>query len=798
LLAYAALELIPLAIAPLWLVIAGVVLAYLGLAVVRARPDWVVDHPIVVLGLFAAISVAAAAALIDPETWQPRVRLDASEEPLMLRGDPAREIYAEATRAFGNDDIYVIAMLADDVFTEDNLAALRRISHAVLKLPGVRRAESLVDVPMYRWDAEKDWLDVASFIDELPTDPNEIADLRRRALADPIYPKLVVSRDGSAAAINLSFHEISDRDFVDQGLDDRIRAIALAENAPGREFRFAGRPHVKSRTAVIMNEDLTRLIPLAVAVAALVVFLTTGSARGVLLPLFGCLMSVLWTFGLLALTGTPVNLLTLVLAPILISLGGLYGVHIVARWEEEREHVDNARDAALATLKDVFLPEFLSGVTTTVGFAALIPGGIPGIEELGLFAFFGCSMLTLISLAGIPASLALLPHRTGRRATTAAGAAFGRRLDDALVRLAGICSAHATPVLWLWALLTVIALAAIPRIVVDTDYLTFFSERSEVRRDFAAVNARLIGPVPLYVELIAKEEGTFREPERLRQIERLQHELEALPGVSATVSMVDPLKVLNRALEHGDPAEERIPDSREEISDLVFMVPKAEMRRFANSNHSAANVIVRTGELGSRAVRTLVARIEEVVARLGLEPDLRVEVTGNAVVLNRSADALAGNQVSSIALASATVFLLVYFVFRSTRVSMLVMIPNVTPVILFFGMLGLGIAPLSLPTSMIGCVVLGVAVDDTVHMLVTYRRMRSSGAQPEEAMLLSVRRVGRPMVISSLMLIAGFLTITVSSFATLVEFGWLSALTMVICLAADLIMLPALLVRARA
>jgi predicted RND superfamily exporter protein len=202
-------------------------------------------------------------------------------------------------------------------------------------------------------------------------------------------------------------------------------------------------------------------------------------------------------------------------------------------------------------------------------------------------------------------------------------------------------------------------------------------------------------------------------------------------------------------------------------------------------------VTVRTAELGSRAIRGLVERIEAEVARLGLEPGLDVEVTGNAVVLNRSADALAGNQISSIVLASATIFGLVYAVFRSFRFAVLVMIPNVTPVILFFGLLGAGIAPLSLPTSMIGCSVLGVAVDDTIHSLVSYRRLRDSGATPEHAVLVTMREVGRPMVISSLMLIAGFLTITVSGFATIREFGWLSALTMVICLAADLVMLPA-------
>lgn len=793
------MDLPPAPLSPPWLVALLVVGAYLALAVVWRRPTWVVDHPWVVLGSLGAVSLLAAFLLVDLSTLDVRVHLDASEEPLMIRGDPARDVYDLATRAFGNDDIYVIAMVTDDVFTHDNLEVLRRISYAVSKLPGVRRAESLVDILSYRWDAKEEWVDVDQFIDAIPSDPAALAELRQRALADPIYPKLVVSRDGKTAAINLAFRDIGDREFVAQRLDDRIRAIALAEAGPGRTFHFAGRPHVKSRTALIMTEDLSRLIPLSVVVAAFVVFLMTGSMRGVLLPLLTCLTSVLWTFGLLAWTGTSINLITLVLAPVLISLGGLYGVHIVERWELERERVTNARDAALATLNHVFLPEFLSGVTTTVGFAALVPGGIPGVEQLGMYAFFGASMLTIISLAGIPAVLALLPlPKAPRHRGSRTGEAFGRRLDDALVGLARACEVHATPAIAVWALATAIAFASLPFIVVDTDYLTFFDESSDVRQDFATVNQRLIGPVPLYVELRGAEEGTFREPGNLRKLEALQQALDGVAGVSATLSMVDVLKQLNRALERGDPAQERIPDSREEVADLVFMAPRHEFRRFADSNHSAANLIVRTAELGSHAIRALVERIEGEVAKLGLEPALDVEVTGNAVVLNRSADALAGNQVSSIVFASLTIFALVYAVFRSARFAVLVMVPNVTPVILFFGLLGLGVAPLSLPTSMIGCTVLGIAVDDTIHTLVSYRRLRGRGATPEQAVLVTTREVGRPMVISSLMLMAGFLTITISGFATIREFGWLSALTIVICLAADLIMLPAVLVRAKA
>ena len=134
---------------------------------------------------------------------------------------------------------------------------------------------------------------------------------------------------------------------------------------------------------------------------------------------------------------------------------------------------------------------------------------------------------------------------------------------------------------------------------------------------------------------------------------------------------------------------------------------------------------------------------------------------------------------------------------RSLPLGALAMIPNLVPVPFFFGLLGLGVAPLSLPTSPIGAVALGIAIDDTVHLLVRYREERAAGHGPESAVRQCLRSVGRPVAITSLMLAAGFLTISFSEFATLREFGVLTATTMGLCLATDLVLLPALLLRAR-
>ena len=347
-----------------------------------------------------------------------------------------------------------------------------------------------------------------------------------------------------------------------------------------------------------------------------------------------------------------------------------------------------------------------------------------------------------------------------------------------------------------FGLLLALAVAAIPRIVVDTDYLSFFDEDAPVRLDFERVNALLAGAVPLFVVLEGGSPGHLRDPEVLRGIESLQQEIDALPGVSHTLSFLDTMRVLRRAVSGGDPAEERLPDTRAGATELFFLMPKADLQRFATVDQSNANLIVRTGEVGSAALRRLSARIEAVLAR-ATPTGTTAHLTGNVILLTRAADGVASAQPRTVGLAAAAIFLLLAAGLRSVHIGLVAMVPNVVPVLIFFGLLGASLAPLSLPTSLIGSVALGVAIDATAHYLVRYRQERDSGCSPEEAVARCNLRVGRPIAVASLMLIVGFSSVMASEFATLREFGQLSAITMAVCALTDLLLLPAILVRAR-
>lgn len=769
----------------------------LALAGAAWRPSAVVRRPRAVLAAVAAATLVAGWPLVTLRPPGLALRIDPSTEPLLPAGDPATEVYREAVREFGDDEVYVIALETGDLFRSEQLARLRRVNDAIARLPEVRAVQSLADVVDFRWVPDEGWLDVGRFVEEIPSAPAALEALRREALGHPLYRRSLVSDDGRTGALNVSFEKMTDREFIDSGLDARIAAILAAESAPGARFQVAGRAHVKEAVYRWMLRDLRVLVPASFALLAALLFLVFGTRRGIVLPVAVTAVATVWTFGAIAFLGRPLSIMTILLAPTLITLGSVHGIHALGRYEEEAARASSSADAALRCLEHLRVPVLVSGFTTIAGWLALTVTDIPAVLETGAFASLGVASIVLLTLTAFHAALALLPLRAAGAGGHAPADWLAGRIDGLLSRAGEASGRRPTAVLAAFGLGCAAAAALLPRIVIDTDYLSFFDEDAAVRRDFEAVNRLLAGAVPLYVSLRGDRPGAFRDPENLRAVERIQAGAEAVPGVSRTHSMADIVRVLNRALSEGDPAAERIPDSGPAVTELVFMAPKEHLERYASADHARANVVVRTGAVGTAEVRAVVEGVESALRAAALPASVGAAVTGNALLLARSADGIADGQPRSVAIATLACLAVAALGLRSLRLGLVAMTPNVVPVLFFFGLLGAGAAPLSLPTSLIGCVALGITVDDTIHFLARYRAERARGLGPAEATEVCERRVGRANLVTCVALISGFLVVALSSFATLRQFGLLSAATMAMCLACDVALLPALLRRFR-
>jgi len=749
-------------------------------------------HPRLTLAGIAGLCALAAAALFGASGI--RIALDPSSEPLIRADDPGRALYRQAVLDFGDDEIYVIAMETRDVFRSDHLEALRRLTRELAALPGVRRVESLVSVNTVRNDPATGLLEVGPLVREIPREPDELARLRARALADPLLVRSLISPDGRTAAMNLRFEPRTHQEQIAAGTDGAIRQLVAAEATAERRFYVAGRPYMKATAHAMMVSDLLRLMPLALLVMAAVLALVSGTLIGVLIPIGTVAVATLWTFGLMAACGLSLNLLTVVLGPVLIAVGGVYGVHVLAHYEAAAASADTRAEAARLLADSTRRPVWIAGSSTVAGFGSLLLTDAPAARELGLFAAIGVASVTLLSRCAIPAAVALLPLRP--RTESGRAARIGQRLDGQLRRLSDLACQRRKAVIGVWLLLSGLAALLLPRIEVDTDYLSFFAPSSRLRQDFAAINERLSGAIPIYVVLSSSAPGGFNRPEDLEVVEALERRFGSLSGVTHATSVAALVRAANQAIHEDDPHYARLPAAENGIAELLLVIPKAMRRPLVNVDQSRTNVPVRSGKQGSAAVRELVAEIEAAIGEL-VPAGLEAHITGDTVLLNRSADRLARSQLTTVGTTTLVVFAIVATLFRSLPLALVALLPNLLPVLLFYGLLGAGIAPLSLPTSLIGSIVLGIAVDDTAHFLTRYRRSRDAGASPEEAVRECGRRVGRPIVITSVMLFLGFLVVTLSGFTTLQEFGWLVGLTLAICLATDLLLLPAVLVSAR-
>ena len=264
-------------------------------------------------------------------------------------------------------------------------------------------------------------------------------------------------------------------------------------------------------------------------------------------------------------------------------------------------------------------------------------------------------------------------------------------------------------------MLGLIAVLGIPRIVINSTMISNFGRDTEIRQAVENVNRHPGGLGELQVVLETDYPDAFKEPDNLAMIEELQGWLAGLPDVSGSTSLVDYLKLIYRGFNQDDPAFHRIPESKRLVTQLLFFGSGDDVAGFVNSQYQIANVRVRTTALDSADLSALVHRIEARLAELPAR--IHGRVTGNLVLLAKTNDEIAYGQAVSVGSAFLSIFGIMALQFMSFRVGFISMIPNVLPVLFYFGILGWSGITLNVTTGLVASIVLGIAVDDTIHFL---------------------------------------------------------------------------------
>jgi predicted RND superfamily exporter protein len=742
-----------------------------------------------VLALIGLVTLLAVARVVDVRSGELRVAFDPSTNALLPEGDEERAFYDHVRRVFGSDETILVALVDDDVFTSENLRRVARMADRITAIEGVHHVVSLGNALDIR--GEDGDLIIEPFVERVPDDPAELARIRRRALENPIYAGNIVSRDGTAAAILVYLMDISESEFLARGIDRRISEIAEEERG-GASVWISGPAYVKAAMSRALVEDLMRTVPLAGLALLLVALLSFRHPAGALVPLATVGIAVLWTLGLFAAAGRSLNVITVVLPPLVLVVGFAYSVHVVSETYEllRRGHAADRRSVVREALRRVALPVVLTGVTTAVGFLSLALSPLPAIREFGITAAGGVAATLLVTLSFTPALLALLPPP--RRLGEARGADGFERLAR---RVAGFDVRRRRAILLGCLAVAALSGVGVTQIRISTDVVRLFDPESRVRQHFEAINQHLEGSDALYVVLAADYRDAFKEPVNLGVIESLQRWLEEQPEIGGTTSLVEYLKLINRGFHDDDPVELRIPRSRELVSQLMLFGANDEIESYVDSRYQMASILVRSQAIDSGEATALVKRIEARLAEL--PKHLTARVTGNSVLINKTSDDIALGQSASLGLALLVIYGILCLLFTSFRVGLLALIPNVIPVLVYFGTLGLTGITLNTTTGLVACLVLGIAVDDTIHFFARFNSAAKRMADETRGVSEALRTVGRPVTYTTAALCLGFLAMATSQLQNQREFGALAAFTLAVAWLVDVVFTPALAAKMR-
>jgi hydrophobe/amphiphile efflux-3 (HAE3) family protein len=743
-----------------------------------------------VLAIVAAITLLAVARIVDLRTGELHITFDPSTNALLPRDDEGRRFYDRTRLVFGSDETILVALVDDDVFTATNLRRLQRMSERFSAIEGVHHVVSLTNALNIR--AEGDELIIEPFAEEIPDDVAGIAAIRRHALESPIYAGNLVSRDGGVAAVMIYLMDISENEFLKRGIDREIRRIAEHERGDATIW-ITGSAYVKAEMSRVLLEDLQKTVPLAACMLMLVSFLAFRHLANALVPLVGVGISVVWLLALFVATGNSLNVITVVLPPLILVVGFAYSVHVVAEYQDliRRDHHGASGQGRVAeAMGSVALPLAITGLTTAAGFLSLATSRLSAIREFGIYATAGVAITMVVAMTFTPAALQLLPEPRSVRMRSESTA-----FDRMTLRIADFDVRRRTQILFCAFLVTIVSMVGISQIQISTDVIGLFAPETEIRQHFESINSRLEGSDAVYVVLRAETKGAFKEPENLRTIEELQRWLEDQPEIGGTTSLVDYVRLINEAFHEGDPTQLRIPESRRLVAQLLAFGSNDELKSFVDSQYQTASIVTRSKAFDSRDVTALVTRIEDRLARL--PANLEARVTGNSVLISKTADDIARGQAISLSLALGIIFAILCVLFMSVRVGFLALLPNMLPVLVYFGTLGLAGVTLNTTTGLVACLVLGIAVDDTIHLLTRFNAVAKQRASETEGIREALWTVGRPVTYTTLALCLGFLAITTSQLQNQREFGALAAFTLAVAWLVDVVFTPALAARMR-
>ncbi|MEE8166767.1 MAG: MMPL family transporter [Myxococcota bacterium] len=722
------------------------------------------------MGVWLALLALAALGML-------QLRIDTTIGSFLNRTDRSWRVYQRSLERHGGDEFIAVAVEGKGPFDSDALAAVLALTHEFERIPEIRRVDSLSTVPLIRPDPDGGIRLDAALTPGVTGSASELDAFVGFVRSDRIAPRSLVSKDEHIFAVNLLLN-----DDVD---GDRERVVnEVSRIVEGYSASISGVPVFRAGVSARTRSEIAVFVPLTVLLVALVLAAVFRSAQAIWVALVVGGMGAALCLGVMGFVGTTLSVTTMILPSILLALGCAYSMHMLtaARGVSHSEGM-------LSAAQVVARPIALSGLTTAIGFLVMATVPIAVIRDLASFGALGVLVVTAAAVTLAPALLTLRPLGQG-------GTGLDSWIRHALRRrLVAFVATRRRELIAVWVAALALFALGISRLEVSSDIIPWFPRGTEIRDSYEHIRERLSGITPVNVLIESQNGESVTRPHVVRALDALARDLEALPQVGKALSVADPLRQMHSVfLEETDAG---LPSDWDQIEhSLLHLESVEQLRDVLTPDRLGANILLRVDNNASSEIVGLGDWVESWWEKHG-PAGFTATTTGIMYEFGRAQDDIAYGQLRGLSLAILAIGVLFFGIFRESRLALKALVPNVVPLGIAFGFMGLVGIPLDAATVCLGSLALGIAVDDTIHVMIGFRDGVSRGEKPREALETCFRRVLPALVFTTVTIAVGFGVLWISEFTLIRNLGLVTSGVVVLCLLADVLLLPALLLGER-
>lgn len=732
------------------------------------------------------------------------VELNYAPTPLVPSSDKEMQFYEKFVRDFGLDEnVMAFAMQDQSIYKIDKFKQLADLCEQIKGIEGISEVLAVPRLQYLRKDTVNKRFVPEKIFQPFPTTQAELDKAMQKVSTVRLYESQLMNKKNGAMLVAVGIEKKYLYSSKRIPLIEKYKQLCQKfEKESGIKLHYSGIPYVRTAIAMKVKGEMNFFLWISALVTALVVYVFYRSIYPVLVSVGLILITIIWALGTLAMFNYRITLLTGLMPPILVIVAIPNAIYLITKYQQEYLHSGNQQEALKKVISKIGFVTIIVNVTTAVSFFVFIWGEVPVLAEFGIATGLNTCFAFVISIIFVPAVFSYLPPPSAHNIEHLSFKPMHNLLNGLVVaseKYRGLTYGITIAIM-------VVGAYGMTRVKALAYIVDDIPEKSEIVQDLRFFEQNFKGVMPLEIIVDAGKRKGIRQNGVIQKIDSMERYLASLPELQEPVSYINLLKTATQAYYLGDTDSYRLPTKNELPFIGNYITASASkdslnkgrnmLKSFIDSTEQRVRISLKIADIGTVKMNELInQKIKPALESILKGTKLKAQVTGSSMIFVKGNDYLIDSLISGTWMAVLLVAIAHGLLFFNLRIVIISLVPNIIPLVLTAGLMGLLGVPLKPSTIIIFSIVLGIAVDNTVHFLARYRlALYELDYDIQQAVEVSIRETGYSMIYTSVALFGGFIIFVISDFGGTVALGALTSLTLLVAMIANLTLLPALLI----